>query len=163
MKTDIKKIAFGAIIASMYTALTLLFAPISYGAIQFRISEALAVLPYFAPVAVDGLFIGCLISNIFGGNGIHDILFGSLATLAAAIATYRIRSKLLAPLPPVVINAVVIGAMLSLLYELDLFMSMLTVGIGQFVVLYALGLPLIFLLDKRKTKIFGEMLSKYRR
>ncbi len=163
MKIDIKKIAFGALIASMYTALTLLFAPISYGAVQFRISEALAVLPYFTPVAIYGLFIGCIISNIFGGNGIHDILFGSLATLAAAAATYRIRSKLLAPLPPVLINALVVGAMLSMLYELDLFMSMLTVGIGQFVVLYVLGLPLIFYLDKRRSKIFGEMLSKYRR
>ena len=79
---------FAAVTAALYTALTLIAAPISFGNIQFRISEALCILPYFFPQAIPGLFIGCIFSNLFGGMGIFDIVFGSLATLLAAIFTY---------------------------------------------------------------------------
>jgi len=163
MKTGIKRIAYAALTASMYVALTVAFAPISYGMVQFRISEALTVLPFFTPTAIYGLFIGCLISNIFGGNGIYDIIFGSIATLIAAWATYRARSKYLAPLPPVLINAVMIGTMLSLLYDLNIMLCVLSVGFGQIVVLYGLGLPLIYLLEPRSTVLFSGVLSKYRK
>ena len=163
MKTGIKRIAYAALTASMYVALTVAFAPISYGMVQFRISEALTVLPFFTPAAIYGLFVGCLISNIFGGNGIYDIVFGSIATLIAALATYRARSKYLAPLPPVLINAVMIGTMLSLLYDLNIMLCVLSVGFGQIVVLYGLGLPLIYLLEPRSTVLFSGVLSKYRK
>jgi uncharacterized membrane protein len=163
MKISLRSVAYGAVIAAMYTALTLIFAPISFGAVQFRISEMLTVLPFFAPTAIYGLFIGCVISNIFGGNGIYDILFGSLATLAAAYATYRIKAKILAPAPPVIINAIVIGVMLGLVYKLDIPLSILTVGLGQLVVLYGLGLPLIYLIEPRQDALFKGILSKYRR
>lgn len=146
----------------MYTALTLFFAPISYGSVQFRISESLTILPFFTPSAIYGLFAGCLISNIFGGNGAYDIVFGSLATLIAAYATYRIKIKFLAPAPPVIINAFVIGIMLSILYELNMILTILSVGLGQLVVIYVLGFPLLYLLDSRKKVLFKGVLSKYR-
>ena len=110
--TQPKHIAFAGIIGAIYALLTLVLAPISYGVHQVRISEALTVLPFLNPFAAIGLFVGCLIANIFGGHGIQDILFGSFFTLIAGYLTYftsKIKSKklgmALAPLPPVIINA----------------------------------------------------------
>ncbi len=142
-----------AMIAAVYLVLTMIFYAISFQPLQSRLAEALTVLPYFTPLAIPGLFVGCLISNILGGNGIWDIIIGSLATLLAAYLTYKLtynrpRRKWLAPIPPVLVNAVVIGYMLSVLYELPLFATMLEVGIGQIIACYVLGFPLMLLFEK---------------
>ena len=80
-----------ALIAAVYSVITLLFAPISYGIMQVRVSEALTILPYFTPAAIPGLFIGVVIANSYGGLGLLDIVFGSLATLIAAYLSYLLR------------------------------------------------------------------------
>ena len=105
-----------AAIGAIYVVLTLLFAPLSYGEVQVRFSEALTILPYFTPAAIPGLFVGCILSNLLGGAIPVDIIFGSIATLIGAIFTYKLRgaSKWLAPLPPIVANAVI-----CLLYTSD--------------------------------------------
>ena len=110
-------LAQAGLIGGMYAALCLLFAPISYGAVQVRVAEVLTVLPVFTPAAIPGLTVGCLVANLFGGGaaGAWDWLFGTLTTLAAAWATYACRNlrfkklPVLSALPPVVFNAVVIG------------------------------------------------------
>ncbi|MFY9174976.1 MAG: QueT transporter family protein [Peptococcia bacterium] len=139
-----------AAVAAIYLVLTITFAPFSYGPIQVRVSEALTVLPYFFPIAVPGLFIGCLLANIFGGYGLIDIAFGSLATLLAAYLTRKMPHWLLAPLPPVLVNAVVVGLMLRFVAGFPLVPSMLWVGLGQVVACYGLGLPLLYFLQRRK-------------
>lgn len=139
-----------AMIGAIYVVLTLIFAPISYGMIQVRISEALMVLPFFTPAAIPGLFIGCLIANIFGGLGMPDIVFGSLATLLSAYLVSKIDNKYLVPLPPILINAVVIGFVLHYVLALPLIMTMLWVGLGQVIACYGLGLPLLLFLEKRR-------------
>ncbi|MDD2561511.1 MAG: QueT transporter family protein [Eubacteriales bacterium] len=142
-------LAFSGIIAALYVALTLLFAPISYGQIQFRISEALTLLPVISPAGIPGLFVGCFISNIFGGSVI-DAVFGSLASLLAAILTRRFRDRIwLAALMPVVTNAVVISLVLWYTSGLHPFISFLTVGAGQAAVCYLLGVPLVKLMQNR--------------
>ncbi|NLN41530.1 MAG: QueT transporter family protein, partial [Clostridiales bacterium] len=113
-----KFIVEAAILAAIYAVVTILLAPISYGQIQVRISEALTILPYFTPAAIPGLFVGCIVSNIFGGGGLIDIVFGSLATLIAAILSRIMRKRWLVPLPPVVINGFVIGWVLYRVYGL---------------------------------------------
>jgi uncharacterized membrane protein len=146
-----KKIVYllrGALLAGLYVALTMLFQPISFGVVQFRISEILTVLPFFLPEAIPGLFVGCVISNLLGGNGPLDVIFGSLATLLAAYLTFRCRKKWLAPLPPVLVNAVIVGAVLHFTLSWPLIASMLSVGLGQLVVCYVGGLPLLYLLDR---------------
>ena len=153
MKTSIsvRYLAAGSLVAAAYIALTLLFAPISFSQIQFRISEALTLLPVLSPAAVPGLFIGCLGANLLTGQPWQDVVFGSLASLAAAVFTRRFRQKLwLAALMPVAINAVVIGLMLYAAYGLHPYISFLTVGAGQAVVCYGLGVPLVRVLEKRK-------------
>lgn len=148
-----------AIIAALYAALALLFAPISYGLMQVRISEALTILPLFTPAAVPGLFVGCLLANVVGGFGFYDILFGSLATLLAAYLSYKLRRhRFLVPLPPVIVNALVVGYMLTYVFKVGapLWMSIAYVGVGQFLACYVLGIPLSFALSKVWAKMFGS-------
>ena len=146
-----------AVIGAAYAALTLAFAPIAYGPIQFRISEALCVLPFFLPISSVGLAVGCVIANIFSpAPSMLDIVFGPLATLLAGFATASIKRKWLAPLPPVIFNGVIVGAVLAYTYFTDVFWSALPivalqVAFGEVVVLYALGLPLIIAIQKNDT------------
>ncbi len=146
------------IIGAIYAVLTLAIPFIGFGPVQFRVSEALCILPVFFPESVLGLFIGCLASNsigmAFGMTTPWDILIGSLATLIAAIITRKIKVDLLVPLPSVIINAVMIGTMVTYIMmpgaeAAPLMYNILTVGIGQFLSCYLLGIPLLKLLKKR--------------
>lgn len=102
-------LAQGGIIAALYIALTLLFAPISFGPLQLRVAEALTILPLFTPAAIPGLFIGCLLANLLGGAILWDILFGSLATLIGAVLGYLLRkNRWLVPIPAVLANTLII-------------------------------------------------------
>ena len=101
-----------ALIAAIYATLTILLGSIGYGPVQFRIAEALTVLPALTPAAIPGLFAGCMIANILGPYGMIDMILGGGATLLAAILSYRLRKHpALVPLPPILVNGVVIGAM----------------------------------------------------
>jgi len=133
-----------AVIAAIYAALTLLLAPISYGAIQCRVAEVLTILPVFTPAAIPGLAVGCFISNLNIGAdpaGALDLLFGPLATLCAAILTrwlrkYKIKGlPVLSALPPVIFNALVVGAELTLMTQstLPFEVNALYVGAGEFI------------------------------
>ncbi len=150
MKT--KKMVRIAVIAALYASVTILSAPISYGPVQVRISESLTVLPFIFPESILGLFIGCLIANIFGGFGLPDIIFGGLATLLAGYLTSKMPNKYLAPLPPVLVNAVVIGLMLKFVLGVPLLATMLWVGLGQLLACYLLGLPMLYWLQRHGFK-----------
>ncbi len=160
-------ITTSALIAALYTALTLFaiitpFGYLSFGPVQIRFSEALTILPAFTPAAIPGLFVGCFISNAVGvslgyGAGLLDVIFGPLATLLAAYLSYLLRNKKwLVPLPPVLINALVIGAILSYVINLPLFGTMMWVGVGQVGACYVLGMILYFVLDKNRNTIFKK-------
>lgn len=149
----------GAMIAAIYIALTLAFAPISYGPVQFRISEALCILPFFTPAAIPGLFIGCLLSNLLGTAALLDVIFGSLATLIGAVGSYMLRkNKWLVCLPPILANTVIIPWVLRYAYgSPDLIpLAMLTVGIGEVAAIGVLGNLLLTALDRYKSLIFGK-------
>lgn len=159
-----------AIIAAVYTALTWLCALVglSSGVIQVRVSEALCVLPLFTPAAIPGLTLGCVISNLICGSLPLDVLFGSLATLAGAVAAYFIGKaaskrdslflKLLVPLPNIAANTAVIPWVLRLVYGESgaVWYFALTVGIGEIISSAAVGIPLMLLLDKNKKRIFKK-------
>lgn len=155
-----KKASFvvqAGVIAALYTAITLGLAPISYGPVmQVRISEVLTVLPALTPAAIPGLFIGCALANILGPYGLADMIFGSAATLLAALLTYSLRKKpLLAPLPPVVSNAVIVGSMLVYLYEVPvaLWAACSWIALGEFISCYLLGYPLLRYLIKHEERL----------
>ena len=155
-----KHLAHAGIIAALYAALTVLLAPISYGLIQCRVSEALSVLPVFTGAAVPGLFLGCVIANLLGGAPIYDVVFGSLATLLAAIVTRLLAKnrvpRALLPLPSVLFNALIVGWLLVSVYGVGvpLPLAMLYVGIGQAAACYGLGLPLLYMLEKKAPQLF---------
>ena len=151
-------VAQGAVIAALYVVLTVVLAPISFGAMQVRLSEILAVLPMFTPAAVPGLFIGCLLGNLLGGAVIWDTVFGSLATLIGAAGGYLLRSnRWLVPLPTIAANTVIVPFVLRYAYEVNLPIPLLAlyVAIGEIISCYLLGELLITLLQKRKLK-FGK-------
>ena len=89
MKFTPRNLAFAAVVGAAYCALTLLLAPISFGAVQFRVSEALCILPAFLPGSAWGLWLGCALANFFGGYGVPDIVFGALATLGSSLCAAR--------------------------------------------------------------------------
>ena len=159
MKFTTRTLTQSAIIAAIYVAITLLLAPISYGQLQVRVSEALTLLPILTPTAIPGLFVGCLLANVFNpaGASVLDIVFGSLATLAAACCTYALRKKpLLAACPPVIINAVVIGLVLHIQFQLPLVATMGWVGLGQLIACYAGGFALLWALKKLPADTFMQ-------
>ena len=153
-KLNTRQIALNGIVAGLYAAITILTASFAYGNIQFRISEALMMLLLFEPSLTIGLTIGCLIANLFSTVSVLDIVIGTAATLLACLLTTRIKKPWLAPLPTILVNAVMVGAMLSWLYmPSEQFWNGLLifggeVGFGEAVVLYVLGVPLYYAMKK---------------
>lgn len=153
MKNNTRLIALNGILAALYAAITLATASFAYGPIQFRVADALCVLPFFAPSTSIGLFLGCLAANLFSPVSALDIVIGSAATLAGCLAAARVKHKWLVPIPTVLANTVMVGAMLACVYTPDaLVEGFLTMGaqvaVGEAAVMAALGLPLIALLSK---------------
>ena len=157
-RVNTRYLVHAALIAALYVTLTYLagLMNLAYGPVQFRFSEALTVLPFLLPEAVPGLFIGCVVSNLISPYGALDLVVGSLATLLAALWTGKCRRRCLAPLPPVICNAALVGALIAW-YEAGLgagfapalAYNALTVGVGEAAVCYLLGLPLLRVLESR--------------
>ncbi len=157
---QINKIMQAAAIAALYVALCLAFAPISYGPVQLRLAEALSMLAVFSPQAVVGVTLGCFIANLFTGT-VLDVIIGTLGTLLAALCTRKLRHvrwrtlPVLASAPPVIFNAVLVGATLTVLYyspsapALVWLTNMATVGLGQIASCCVLGLLLVYAIQRR--------------
>ena len=151
------QLATAAILAALYAVMSYFAAifGVAFGPIQCRFAEALCVLPFLMPGASWGLFVGCLIANLLSPYGALDVVFGSLATLVAALITSRMPNKYLAALPPVLVNATVIGTLITY-YEVGFgsaffgvfIYNAANIALGQAIVCYALGLPLLNILSK---------------
>ncbi len=163
---SVRKLAMCAVVAAVYAVLTMVLAPISYGEVQLRVSEALCILPFFFPYTAWGLFIGCVIANLLSPIGMLDVVFGSLATLLAAMCTAGIgrtgrgwAASILACLMPVLFNAVIIGAEITVTSVAEPLsaaglasfgVSAMWVGLGEAVVLFVIGLPLVRILENQR-------------
>ena len=154
-KFTVRDLTLAALIAAVYTAATL-FLPIpQYGGMQFRVAEAMTLLPFLFPEAIPGLAVGCFLANLLGSPFVLDWIFGTLATLLAALWTRRMPNVYLAALPPVVCNAVIVGAEIAWFTVQDggafwpaYGLNALTVGLGELAVCYLLGVPLARLMEK---------------
>ena len=148
-----KRISFltqGATIAAIYVVLTMVLAPISYGALQIRISEALTILPYFTPAAIPGLFIGCIIANFNSPLGMMDVVFGSFASLVAAIITSRIKDKRWVPVPSIIANAIIVPFVLKYTLGIPYFINVIWIAMGQTIDCYGLEYPQLIFLEKKR-------------
>lgn len=147
-KKHILFITYAALIAALYTALTLVASlfGLSSAAIQLRLSEALTVLPYFTPAAIPGLTVGCLVSNLITGCIPVDVIFGTVATFIGAVCTWLLRkhSPYVAPIPPLLANTLIVPFVLKYGYgaEGGIPFFMLTVGIGEVLSCGVLGIIL---------------------
>ncbi|MFW2503542.1 MULTISPECIES: QueT transporter family protein [Clostridium] len=153
----VKRLVKTAIIAALYAVITLVLAPISYGPIQFRVSEIMVLLAFFDPFYIVGLTLGCFIANILGPNGLADIIFGTVATFisvyAVSITKKFVKNKktslIIASLWPTIFNGVIIGWMLNYIYQFPLVLSIGEVAIGEFVVVTIVGVPIVRLLQNK--------------
>lgn len=155
-----RRLARGAMVAAAYVALCLIFQPISYGPVQVRLAEALCLLPVFGAEYIAALGLGCFLANLFG-YGILDAVFGTAATLLACCVTYKLRGLRLrglalpASLPPVLFNAVIVGAELTIFFTEGgatlplLLWNGLTVGIGEVISCCVVGTALVRLIESR--------------
>lgn len=158
--------ARGALVGALYVVLTLVSAlfGLSSGVIQFRISEALCVLPIFMPEAIPGLFIGCIVSNLIAGGVFWDIVFGSIATLIGAILARLLRKlpeKLIfiTTLPTVFANVFIVPFVLIYAYgapDSYAFIAF-TVFIGELVCATGLGTALYFTI--KNSKAFKKLIK----
>ena len=159
-------LAMGGMVAAIYVVLTLIFQPISFGAIQFRIAEVMTLMPIVTPYAVPGLFVGCLLANWLGGGIWFDVVLGSIATLLAAICTRKCRARPpVAAIFPTIFNGLIVGPVVYFAYVRapgapfslpTMLFNMGTVALGELAVCYTLGLLLIFALKKLPGKAWGE-------
>lgn len=157
-------------IAAIYTVLTLVLAPISYGNMQVRISEALTMLPLIYAPSIYGVTLGCFLSNLIGAiigvnaTGYIDAIVGTLATFLAAYFTYKAKDIKIKNVPvvsmlmPVVFNFFFVGAELGYLFMPDNFLlgtviNGAWVALGE-IIAVILGFFLIKALDK--TDIFKK-------
>lgn len=169
MRSSARSIAYGALIAAMYVALTHLQNVLLPGsatwAIQFRVSEALCVLAFFTPAAIPGLTVGCFLFNLtFAGALPLDAPVGSVATLLAAGGMYWTRRVTVKGLPvlglcmPALTNALLVGWELSVYTGGGFWMNALYVAVGEASVLLILGTVLYILMQKHRLgeRIFGR-------
>lgn len=157
-----KKVLFichAAMIAALYVVLTYIASPLASGVIQIRFAEALTILPYFTPAAIPGVTIGCLLSNWLTGCAAIDILFGTLATLIGAFGSYALRRhQWFVPLPPILANTVIVPWVLRFAYGASdgIPYMMATVGIGEIISCYLLGMILLTALKRLKHSPFEQ-------
>ena len=161
------------VIAVMYTVITVLEnkffggkidSGITKGIIQLRLADALTVLPVFTPAAIPGLFLGCLATNKAIGCHNLDVIYGSLATLVAAIGTYALRKKrFLAPVPPIVINMIVVPLLFTYVYRFDdrpFWQYVMFIAISGIISCGVLGIAFMLGLDDYKDKLFPPLTKK---
>lgn len=177
----LKKVVRAGVIAALYFVLTFFLSPISFGPVQVRISEALTLLPFIFPEAIFGVTLGCIIANLSSPFGVIDVVLGSFLTFVASVLTWLIgkylKKKMLAPLPPILLNAFGVAfyvVFLSQLSPLELeaikgignfgasfsyifknfawypyFVGVVTIGLGESIATYGIGIPLLTAYERR--------------
>lgn len=154
-----------AIVASLYAVLTSSLPAISYGAIQFRLSEVMTLLPLLGKEYILGLTIGCFLANLLSLYGVPDMIFGTIATFISVYLVYLTGRYMkdkkgyvyIASLWPVIVNAIIIAVQLKIFFGMPLFITMLQIGFGQFVVITILGVPLFKAVNNKYGKYLRNM------
>ncbi len=142
-KSMIRFLVFTAVLAAAYAVITIVLAPISYGMVQFRLSEILVLLAFIDRKTIPGLALGCILANLYSQLGMVDVIFGTLATYISVLMMYQTKNMWVASLWPSIVNGVIIGILLHIMLDLPLILSILSVAAGEFVVVTVIGVPLM--------------------
>ena len=163
---SVRKLVRCGVVAAIYVVLCMALQPLSYGAVQVRVAEALCLLPVFGAEYIAGVVLGCFLANLLGST-IVDVIFGTLATLLACLVTYKLRNirikglAVAASLPPVLFNAVIIGIEIAVMFPDPIWLACITngisVGIGELISCTVLGVLLVKIIESSKAlrKIFA--------
>lgn len=156
-----RDLTIAAVTAALYTVLGYFgnIFSLTFGAVQIRFAEALTVLPFLFPATAPGLAVGCLITNLLSPYGIADIVFGTLATAIAAALTARAPRWYLAPLPPILVNLILLPPMwawaqtdaLNSAFFAAWGFNALTFALGEIIACYVLGTFLLRTLPRIPT------------
>lgn len=150
-KLNSKKMAMIGATAAIYAVLTVAMAPISYGAVQLRLSEVMTLLAFVDPVFIPGLVLGNFIANLFSPFGLPDVVFGTLATFIAVFMMSKMKSMLIASFWPTIANGLIIGLELAIFTGAPFVSTALYVALGEFLVVTVLGYPVFKVVMKNKT------------
>ena len=147
-----------SLIAAIYIILILLqtlpfpIATLTFGPVQLRIAEGLALLPLVEVAAIPGLFVGCLLSNLilapYSGFGLLDIFGGSLVTLLAAYLTSKMKSKITGIIPPVVLNGLIVSIWVSYFTKVPYIYTVLGIGVGELASVAIFGSVILYVYEK---------------
>jgi uncharacterized membrane protein len=146
-----RQVSFAGVIAAIYAAVTFVLGPLGYSWLQVRLSEALAPLPFlFGFPAVVGLTLGCVVANAFSPVGLYDLLFGPILTLIAAVLSWKLHlgKRLVACAYPVVVNAFGVSIYVAGFFLVPYFVTVVTIGVGEFIAAVLVGYPLLRALEK---------------
>ena len=150
-KLNSTKMAMIGATAAIYAVLTVAMAPISYGAVQLRLSEVMTLLAFVDPVFIPGLVLGNFIANLFSPFGLPDVVFGTLATFIAVFMMSKMKSMLIASFWPTIANGLIIGLELAIFTGAPFVSTALYVALGEFLVVTVLGYPVFKVVMKNKT------------
>ncbi len=150
-KLNSKKMAMIGATAAIYAVLTVAMAPISYGAVQLRLSEVMTLLAFVDPVFIPGLVLGNFIANLFSPFGLPDVVFGTLATFIAVFMMSKMKSMLIASFWPTIANGLIIGLELAIFTGAPFVSTALYVALGEFLVVTVLGYPVFKVVMRNKT------------
>ena len=157
-KNKTEMVAITGITAAVYMVLTLFISPFAFGAVQFRISEAMVMLAWVNPSFIPGLVLGCALSNMFSPLGIIDVVFGTLHTFCSLMMMKRTKNMYAASLWPTLFSFI-IGIELHWVYDLPIIMSTLSVMVGEIISVSVIG-NVIFMMLRKNNRIM-EILRKY--
>lgn len=159
---NIKYLTKASLIAAIYIVLVLIqmlpfpIMNLTFGPIQFRIAEGLALLPLLEVAAVPGVFVGCLLANIllvpYSGFGLIDIIGGSLVTLIAAYLTSKMKSKITGILFPVILNGFIVSIWVSYFTKVPYFITVMGIGGGELLSVAVFG-SIILSVYKKSTSL----------
>jgi len=136
-----RAIALTGIIAATYAVATVVIAPLSFGPIQLRFSEILVLLVFLDTGYIPGLILGCILANFLSPMGMVDVIVGTACTTAALYGISKSKNLFVATLWPTICNSF-IGVELYFMLGYPLFLSMVTVALGEFTVVTCIGYPL---------------------
>ena len=145
-KINVQDLTRLALVTAIYAVLTVVTSELSYNGIQYRLSEVLVLLCFYRKDYAPALILGCFISNLFSPLGVIDWIVGPIATAIAVVPMYYMRNIYLAALLPIVSNGIIVGIELTVASGASVWFNMLTVALGELVVVGILGVVIFKLI-----------------
>lgn len=150
-RKTLKLLTINAAIAAVYFVLTVMLEPFSYGQIQFRLSEILMVLVLINFKVAPGIVLGCFTANFFSPLGVWDVVFGTLASVLCISLMFVLKRNIfIALLAPTIVGSAVVAVMLNLILGLPFLETFIYVAVGEGAVLYVIGIPFYYLVQKNE-------------